>query len=134
MLKTDRIIYFDGVCNLCHWAVKFIIARDKKSIFSFASLQSNYATEHLLHANGQDANYNSVVYQHGEKIYIKSAAVLKILNELGGIWKLAIVFSLVPPRLLDRLYDFIASHRYRWFGKKNQCIVPSVKIESRFLD
>lgn len=87
-----------------------------------------------MHANGQDVNYNSVVYQHGENIYIKSMAVLKILNELGGIWKLANIFSLFPTSLLDRLYDFIASHRYSWFGKKNQCMVPSVKIESRFLD
>jgi predicted DCC family thiol-disulfide oxidoreductase YuxK len=134
MLNTDHIIYFDGVCNLCHWAIRFIIARDKRAVFSFASLQSDFAETHLTHTNGQGINYNSVVYQHGEKIYIKSAAVLKILNELGGIWKLAIVFSLVPARLLDRLYDFIASHRYRWFGQKNQCMVPSVKIESRFLD
>jgi predicted DCC family thiol-disulfide oxidoreductase YuxK len=87
-----------------------------------------------MHANGQDINYDSVVYQRGEKIYIKSAAVLKILSELGGIWKLANIFSLMPSSLLDHMYDFIASHRYSWFGKKNQCMVPSATIKSRFLD
>lgn len=134
MPNTDHIIYFDGVCNLCHWTVKFIIARDKKSIFSFASLQSTFARKHLMHANGQDINYDSVVYQRGEKIYIKSIAALKILNELGGLWKLANIFSFMPTSLLDRMYDFIARHRYSWFGKKNQCMVPSARIESRFLD
>jgi predicted DCC family thiol-disulfide oxidoreductase YuxK len=134
MRNTDHIIYFDGVCNLCHWAVKFIVVRDKRSFFSFASLQSSFAQNHLTYPNGQGVNYNSVVYQHGEKIYTKSKAALKILNELGGIWKLASIFSLMPTALLDHLYDFIASHRYSWFGKKDQCFVPSPEIRARFLD
>ena len=80
ILTINHIIYFDGICNLCNWAVKFIIAQDKSGRFSFASLQSKYAAEHLLHANGQDIKYDSVIYQVGGNIYTKSTSLKQCVH------------------------------------------------------
>lgn len=129
-----KIIYFDGVCNLCNWSVRLIIKNDKEGIFSFASLQSDFAKKHLLYLNGQDIKFDSVVYQNGEVVLIKSEAVFQIVNDFGGIWKGLAVFRVIPQSWLDGLYDVIAKNRYRWFGKMDQCMVPTPEIQSRFLD
>lgn len=133
-MHINHIVYFDGICNLCNGAVQFIIKQDKKGIFSFASLQSDFAKRHLMYANGEDISYDSVIYQRGNSFYIKSKAILEILKDLGGWWKLLLVFGLFPKTLLDRIYDYIASHRYRWFGKKEKCLVPTPELKSRFLE
>ncbi|MCL4152465.1 UNVERIFIED_CONTAM: hypothetical protein GTU68_032554 [Idotea baltica] len=133
-MKPERIIYFDGVCNLCHWVVRFIIKRDNRAVFSFASLQSDYAEKAFKIHEDETENYDSVVYQTDEKIYFKSSAALKILYDLGGIWKCTTVFYVLPKPWRDKIYDLIANNRYRWFGKKTHCLIPSDQIKSRFVD
>ena len=134
MTEDKRIIYFDGVCNLCSWSVRFVLKYDKKALFSFASLQSAFAAKSLTYTNGQDINYNSVTYQKGDIIYTQSDAVLTILKDMGNGWVLMYFFKIIPKPWRDGLYDFIARHRYSWFGKKDHCIVPSPEMQSRFLD
>lgn len=133
-LKDQRIIYFDGVCNLCNRAVRFIIAYDKKCVFSFSSLQSEFAGKNLKKTNGQHINYESVIYQFGGQVFIKSDVVFEVLKELGGLWKLFLVFRILPKSVLDKLYDFVAAHRYSWFGKRDRCMIPSPELKSRFLE
>ena len=128
------IVYFDGVCNLCNWAVRFIIRHDRRQVFSFASLQSNYAKEHLLHPNGQHIKLDSVVFQEDKSILIKSDAALRICMHLGGAWKFLQIFRIIPRSWRDWIYDIVANNRYRWFGKRDQCMIPTPELQSRFLD
>ena len=132
--KLGKIIFFDGVCNLCNWSVQFIIKHDKKSIFSFASLQSDFAKKRLAHANGQDIIYSSVVYCYNDLILTRSDAILKIIEGLNGYWRFLSVLKVVPKSWRDGVYDVIANNRYRWFGKRHKCMLPSAEISSRFLD
>ena len=129
----NKIIYFDGVCNLCNWSIRLVINQDKKGIYSFASLQSDYAQKHLIYTNGQYIKYNSVVYQEGDRILIKSDAVFHIISEIGSWWKVFLVFKILPKSWCDWLYDVIAKNRYRWFGKKDKCMVPTKNVASKFL-
>ena len=128
-----KIIYFDGVCNLCNWSVRFVIKHDKKRIYSFASLQTNFAKNQSIHINGQDIKFDTIIYAEDDFKYEKSDAVLKIMIGFGGLWRLIKIFRVIPKTWRDGLYDMIASNRYRWFGKKDQCMVPSNDIASRFI-
>ena len=131
--KTKHIIYFDGVCNLCHWSVKLVLKRDREKKFRFAPFQSEFASSNLQKINSTNPETNSVIYQRGNSYYFKSKAVLQILHEMGGAWRVFGVVSVLPTSFLDKLYDFIANHRHRWFGKQDSCIVPSTDIKARFL-
>lgn len=128
-----KIIYFDGVCNLCNWSVRFVIKHDKKRIYSFASLQTNFAKNQSIHINGQDIKLDTIIYAEDDFKYEKSDAILKIMIGFGGLWRLIKIFRVIPKTWRDGLYDMIASNRYRWFGKKDQCMVPSNDIASRFI-
>lgn len=128
-----RIIYFDGVCHLCQRSVRFILRYDKRQQFSFASLQSEYAKKHLLYINGLDIKLNTIVYQRNDSYLTKSDAVLKILNDLGGAWKIFLVFSVLSKSLRNFIYDLVANNRYSWFGKDDSCMIPNKEIKSRFL-
>lgn len=134
MSKVKKIIYFDGVCNLCNSAVRFVVRHDKQAIFTFASLQSDFAQKSLAHTNGQGISRDSVVYQDGEQFYDRSDAVLKIMKDLGGVWKILSVLSIFPKKWRDLAYSYLASHRYQWFGKNDACSIPSRDMKSRFLD
>jgi predicted DCC family thiol-disulfide oxidoreductase YuxK len=107
---------------------------DKNGIFSFAAFQSETARENLRHINGQDIKYNTVVYQKADRWFIKSGAVLEILHDLGCIWRLSMIFKVLPKSLLDWLYDLIARNRYGWFGKRDRCPLPSTEFRNRFLE
>ena len=134
------IVVFDGVCNLCNGAVRFILKRDKKEIFNFSWLQSE--TGRRLYAeykldpeeeNSLAVRQAGIVLLHGEKVFTRSAAVLQIAKMLGGGWVLFYPFILIPKFIRDGLYNFVARNRYRWFGKKNDCVLPDPKYRSRFL-
>ncbi|NJN24569.1 MAG: thiol-disulfide oxidoreductase DCC family protein [Cyclobacteriaceae bacterium] len=129
-----KIIYFDGVCNLCNSTVKWVLRHDTKAAFSFASLQSEFAQANLANANGQGIKTDSVVYQDGDRFYYRSDAVLKILEELGSVWQVFLLFKILPKAIRDRLYQFVARHRYQWFGKMDACILPDDKLKGRFLE
>lgn len=131
----DRpVLLFDGVCNLCNNSVNFILDRDKKERFFFASLQSDYA-DHMLSEFGEDAQkLDSVVLIYQGKIYRKSRAVLRAAKLIGRGWQLLyFIFIIIPPFIANPVYDFIARNRYRWFGKRDSCRMPTPDIKARFL-
>ncbi|UNO50796.1 DCC1-like thiol-disulfide oxidoreductase family protein [Alicyclobacillus acidoterrestris] len=127
----DKIVLFDGVCNLCSAVVQFIIRRDALAKFRFAPLSSQVAQKLVGGRVALEAD--SVVFIEDGQIYTKSTAVLRILGNLRGIWSLCYVFVVVPTGLRDAVYDSIARHRYRWFGKQATCMVPTPELQSRFL-
>ena len=128
------VILFDGVCNLCNSSVQFIIRKDKKQRFLFASLQSDYAKAVLPETLSNSNDLRSIVLVEGDQIKIKSSAVLTISKSLSGLWPVMHAFMIIPRFIRDRVYNFIAKNRYRWFGKKDQCMIPSPELESRFVD
>ncbi|WP_165995729.1 thiol-disulfide oxidoreductase DCC family protein [Bacillus sp. Cs-700] len=127
-----NIILFDGVCNLCNGLVKFMFKYDKKAIFSFASLQSESAQILLKKAGLTEVPDSVIVIKQG-KALVKSEAVLSIIQQLEGWFKLLLVFRLFPRSIRDRLYDEIAKRRYKWFGKKESCMIPTKEQRKRFL-
>ncbi len=130
---TGPILLFDGVCNLCNGTVQFILRADRKQVFRFASLQSVIGQQ-LLHAAAyQGPPLDSVVLIKDQTVFIHSDAVLEIARLLGGGWALLYAFKVVPKTWRDRIYTWIAHNRYRWFGKKDQCMIPSPELKERFL-
>lgn len=128
----NPIILFDGVCSLCSASVQFIIARDPDAVFRFASLQSE--TGKVLRQKFGVPDVDSLVLLEGGCYYIKSSAVLRICRRLAGAWKLLYIFWLVPKPLRDGVYDFVAKHRYEWFGKRDHCLMPTPDVRARCLD
>ncbi|MHB1147189.1 MAG: thiol-disulfide oxidoreductase DCC family protein [Lutibacter sp.] len=132
--ENKSIILFDGVCNLCNASVNFMIKHDKKAQFLFASFQSDAAKEIMLHFNLKNLNLDSIVLIEGGKIYEKSTAILRITRLLDGGFKLLYFFMVIPKSIRDWLYNAIAKNRYRIFGKRESCMVPSLELKNRFLD
>jgi len=132
-MDQSAIVLFDGVCNLCNGAVNFIIDRDPKKKFLFASLQSAAAKKLLQQYHLPTSNFDSIVLIKEGKVFEKSNAVLEIVRELGKGWSLFYAFKLLPRFTRDPLYNLIARNRYRWFGKSDQCRVPTKDLISRFL-
>jgi len=129
--EEDRpVILFDGVCNLCTGSVRFVIERDSRRQFRFASLQSA-AAERLLGSRDQ---LESMVLVAGGKVYRKSTAALLIARRLDGLWPLLAAFLVIPKFLRDAVYDWIGSRRYRMFGKRDVCWTPKPELAERFLD
>ncbi len=127
------LILFDGVCNLCNRSVQFIIKRDPEGYFRFCSLQSERGRQ-LLSEYGVSSETDSIVLIEKGKSYIKSGAALRICKHLSGGWKLLAFFLIIPAFIRDFIYDFVARNRYRWFGKREECMIPSAEIKSRFLE
>lgn len=127
-------VLFDGVCNLCNGTVQFVIKRDRAAIFRFASLQSDYA-QHLLRQVNLPANqlYSVIVFEDGVA-YQKSDAALRIARHLSGFWRWLYIFRFVPKFIRDGLYNFIATNRYRFFGKQDHCMIPTPELKARFVD
>lgn len=127
------VVVFDGVCNLCTGTVRFVIPRDDAGRFRFAPLQSEPG-ERLYEACGEDADSPEtfVVVEDGE-CRRKSTAAIRIAEGLGGVYRLATLARVVPRPLRDAVYDFVARHRYRLFGKRETCMRPTPEIEDRFL-
>jgi predicted DCC family thiol-disulfide oxidoreductase YuxK len=132
---VSAVVLFDGVCNLCSSSVRFIVDHDSGAFFKFASLQSD-AAKHLMAEHGvvqPPGDPTSIVLVEDGRAYERSTAALRIARRLDGIWRLAWGFIVVPRPLRDVVYDFIARHRYRWFGKKDVCMVPTPELRARFL-
>lgn len=127
------IVLFDGVCHLCNGSVNFLLKRDKKECFLFATLQSDSGQallkQHQLSTNDLDT---VILIQQGQ-VYTKSTAILRVLKELGRGWQIFYVFILLPRFIRDAIYNLVAHSRYRLFGKNEQCRMPSPDIERRFL-
>lgn len=132
--ENKSIILFDGVCNLCNASVNFVIKHDKKAQFLFASFQSDAAKELLLHFNLKNLNTDTVLLVENNKLYDKSTAALKIAKHLDGGFKAFYAFMIVPKIFRDWVYSVVANHRYKWFGKRESCMVPSHELKNRFLE
>lgn len=127
-----RIVLFDGECNFCDASVQFIIKRDPKALFQFASLQSEVG-EKLLKEYTVPENTDSIVLIEEDMYYTDSTAALKIARNLSGFWQLFYGFIFIPKTLRDEVYRWIAKNRYKWFGKKQQCLLPTKEQRERFL-
>lgn len=133
--EGKKIILFDGICNLCNTTVQKIIKKDSKNSFIFAALQSNIGKKIITKLNIDLSKIDSIIlYEQGSSYHIKSSAVLKIMNEFGGFWKVSQILFLLPKPVRDFFYNYIAKNRYKWFGKKDNCIIPSKELKSKFLE
>lgn len=134
-MDAHPVILFDGVCNLCSGAVQFVIERDPEGHFRFASLQSEVGAE-LLRAHGlkvPEGDPDSIVLIEGGRSYESSGAALRIARGLSGLWWMLYAFIIVPAFLRDAVYRWVARNRYRWFGKSEECWVPTPDLRTRFL-
>lgn len=132
-MKEHPVILFDGVCNFCNGAINFVLKQDKKGVFRFAPLQSK-AGEDLAAQYGLQANdLSSFVLIDDNKVYRKSSAALRVMKKLPWYWSEVQILRIVPLFLRNAIYDFIAENRYKWFGKKESCMVPTPEQRSRFL-
>lgn len=132
---NKKIILFDDVCNLCNSAVQFIIKHDKNDVFRFVALQSELGKEILVHIGINLKNIDSIVlYEPGVAYYYKSDAALQIAKNLKGLYSLGIVFKIIPTGIRNQLYDYIARNRYKWYGKKESCMIPTPELKIKFLE
>jgi predicted DCC family thiol-disulfide oxidoreductase YuxK len=130
----ESILLFDGVCNLCNGVVGFILKRDARRAFRFASLQSGYGQDMLKRFGLNPAAFRSLVLVEGNRQYQRSTGALRILRTLGWPYKALYPLILIPAPLRDPAYDLVARTRYRIFGKRETCMIPAPGIRERFLD
>jgi predicted DCC family thiol-disulfide oxidoreductase YuxK len=133
-MGKKAILLFDGVCNLCNRSVQFIIKRDQKKRFLYAPLQGKTGQELLQRFNLPADDFNSFVLVEDEKVFSRSSAALRVLKKLGRGWQLLYVFIIVPPFIRNAVYDLIARNRYKWFGRKDSCMIPTKELRERFLE
>ena len=130
---NSAVILFDGVCNLCNGSVQFVIKRDKKRRFRYATLQSDVAqkllAKHPLNPNDLD----SFILIEGDNIYLRSTAALRVAKHLHGLWPLLYVFIAVPRPIRDAVYNFVGKNRYKWFGQRESCMMPTPETKALFL-
>lgn len=133
-MHNQSIILFDGVCNLCNSAVNFVIRREKKNLIQFAPLQSE--TAHLLLANRNmpAEEMKSFVFIEEGKLYTQSTAALRVCRHLNGLWPILYGFIILPPFIRDGIYKWVAKNRYKWFGQKNECMIPTPELQTKFLN
>jgi predicted DCC family thiol-disulfide oxidoreductase YuxK len=132
--KNKKIIITDGVCNLCNGAVLKIIKYDKKNTFLFTNLQSEFGKELTKYLGIDTKKIDAIIlYEPGVSYEIKSNAALKIMEDFGGIWILTKILRVLPVGFRDVIYDIIAKNRYKWFGKKETCMIPTPEIKAKFL-
>ena len=129
---SKPIIFFDGVCNLCNSSVQFVIKRDKEAKFRFASLQSEAGQQVLQQFRLSQNDFNSFLLYEQGKLYTRSTAALRVLAQLKW-WKWAGVFQWVPPFIRNGVYNLVARNRYKWFGKRDECMIPTPELKGRFL-
>lgn len=131
--EKHAVVLFDGVCTLCNGAVNFVIDRDPEGYFKFGALQSDEAQPFLDEPGLRENPPDSIVLLEGGGVYRRSTAALRIARHLSGGWPLLYGFVVVPRVVRDAIYDWIAEHRYQWFGKRDQCRVPTPELQERFL-
>lgn len=133
--EDKKIILFDGVCNFCNASIRFIMKRDKKDCFRFASLESNLGKK-LTDERGIDTSKidSIILIDPGNAYYIKSSAALEISKGMSGLYPLLSIFIYLPEGFRDWVYDIVAKNRYKWFGTTETCPMPSAEEQSKFLD
>ena len=133
MEKAKPIILFDGVCNYCNSLVNFLIRQDKQNKFLFAPLQSATAQQLLRKHGLAPADFDSFVLVDQNAVSLRSTAALKVLNHLPWYWKWTQLFWIVPRFLRNGVYNLVARNRYKWFGKKDTCMIPTPETKDKFL-
>lgn len=133
MDQSRKVILFDGVCNLCNGAVIFIIKRDNYDVFRFAALQSEPGRKLVAELRIDTSKTDSIILVDGDSYYTKSSAALSIARHLSGGYPLLYAFIILPRFIRDPLYELIANNRYRWFGKKESCMIPTPELKAKFL-
>jgi len=133
--KNKQLILFDGVCNLCNSSVLYVIKRDTKDRFLFAPLQSNIGKEIITAFNIDTHNTDSIILYNPQTntITSKSSAALHIAKHLGFPSNLMVVFFIVPSFIRNWVYNFVAKNRYKWYGKKDSCMIPTPELQSKFI-
>ncbi|SHG28231.1 thiol-disulfide oxidoreductase DCC family protein [Flagellimonas flava] len=134
MEEGKKIILFDGVCNLCNGAIQFIIKRDKKDSFRYAALQSDTGLR-LVSERGIDTTKvdSFILIEPGVAYFVKSDAALRIGQQFGGLWKALTIFTWIPRTFRNAIYDLVAKNRYKWFGRKDSCMIPTPELQAKFL-
>ena len=132
-MNAKQIILFDGACNLCNGAVNFVIKRDKSALIKFAALQSESGQRLLEQYHLSTGIFNSFVLIESGIVYTRSTAALKVCKNLTSLWPLMYGFIIVPKFIRDSIYNWIAKNRFRWFGKRERCMIPAPGIMDRFL-
>jgi len=137
MTDNNLIILFDGICNFCNSTVNFILMRDKNDIFRFSPLQSEAGKRFLREIN-KKVDYeksfsDTIILFENQKSYVQSTAVLRIVRRLSGIWQLFYIFILIPPPVRNFIYNIISRNRYKWFGKRDKCMIPTEMDKSKFI-
>ncbi len=133
MIPAGPVVLFDGVCNFCNYWVNFAIRHDPKSVLKFAPLQGETARQLAARHTIDATAITSVILLDNGKVYTQSSASLRICKYLAGGWKLFYGLMIIPKFIRDALYNFVARNRYKWFGKKEQCMVPTPAVRERFL-
>jgi predicted DCC family thiol-disulfide oxidoreductase YuxK len=132
--SDKKIVFFDGVCNLCSGAVQFILKRNKSKNILFASLQSKIGQQMLIQYALPLNNFSSFVFLENGILNQQSTGALKTTKYLDAAWPLLFVFIIVPPFIRNAVYNWISKNRYKWFGKKTECWLPTNDLKERFLD
>lgn len=127
------IVFFDGYCSLCNSFVDFLMRLDKRNALKFASLQGETARKTLGPLSAGAADPDSVIYYRDGKIFERSAAVIEIFRDLGGAWKLLVLFLVIPKVLRDSLYKLVARYRYQLFGRRDTCRLPTSEEKNKLL-
>ena len=133
--QNKKLILFDGVCNLCNASVQYVIKQDKKDVFRFAALQSDIGQKIITQYNIDTSKTDSIIlFTPEHQLFYKSTAALNIAKLLGFPTNLLVVFLIIPVFIRNWVYDFIARNRYKWYGKREQCMVPTPELNSKFLE
>lgn len=133
--KGKKIILFDGVCNLCDSAVQYVIKHDSKDVFRFTALESELGQKIIKHIGIDQKNIDSIIlYEPGVAYYYKSSAAIEIVKEFGGLFHIGTVFKIIPAVLRNLVYDYVARNRYKWYGKKESCMIPTPDLKSKFIE
>lgn len=133
-MDKGNFVLFDGVCNLCNGFVQFIIRHDKKKKFKFASLQSTFSQQYLQETNQSTTQFTSFIYLRNGKELKQSTAALYVLKDLQSFISLLFILIIIPPFIRNYVYNIIAKNRYKWFGKREACMVPNENLKARFLE
>lgn len=129
MKQKERVIVFDGICELCNKSIDILMKVDKQKIFKYTSIQGEFVQTLDI-----ETGIDSIIFYEEGVLYYKSTAILKIFQSLGGLWSMTTIFYLIPKVIRDFVYDIIAKYRYKIFGKMKYCRVPRTDEESLFMD
>lgn len=131
--KNHSIILFDGVCSLCNSSINFVIKRDQKDLFRFGALQSAAGLSLLKEYGIDTADTDSIILIENGKAYIKSTAALRVAKKLSAAWPLFYGFIIIPTFIRNWVYNYVAKNRYKWYGKKDSCMIPTPELKEKFL-